>query len=143
MTTRPQWYSPVCDMVLTKVTLWRRNYEKGEVHSTCKFHDPREGIVDKPTRYAHRIAWTKPEFDHLVRIMEEACPNKALVGELKTIRDEVLPKGQLVVGNARIVTMAFYPEHVDQILDTLKEARDGRQSTPADFQEEGRELFEV
>jgi hypothetical protein len=138
----PLWYTPLCDRVLAKVQLWCATYERGEVNATCKFNDPQLGLIDKPTRYAHAIAWTTAEYDSLLRILEAGCENKALVEELRYIRDYKLPHGRLVLGNARVVTMAFYREHVNLILKTLLEARDGKSKTIADYGEEGKSLFE-
>lgn len=140
----PLWVTPLCDRVLFKVYQWLANYTRGEVYATCKFNDPRAGVVDKPTAYAHRIAWTKQEFDHFLRIMEASCDNKVLVEELKTIRDKVLPKGQLVLGPGapRAITMSFYPEYVKLMYMTLLEAKNGKPKSMEDFREDGKGLFE-
>jgi hypothetical protein len=137
------WFSPLCDQVLAIVTYWKQNYTRGEVHSTCKWNDPVTMlVVDKPTRYAHRLAFTKAEFAHLVRIMETLCQDKALVEELRIIRDRTLPRGQLLFGGRNRVTIAFYPEHVDLIHKTLTEAKNGKLKSIQDYGEPGKGIFE-
>jgi hypothetical protein len=130
------WFSPVCDRVLAKLKIWRENYTRGEVESTCKFNTGFE-IVDQPVRYMHRIAWSIHEFDHLVRVMEAICQNKALVDELKLIRKEKLPVGQIAIGGTRVVSIAFYPEYIDLMIKLMVEARDGKTKTMAEEIEEG------
>lgn len=53
-----------------------------------------------------------------------------------------LPKGI-----HRIITLAFYPEHVTELLDILKEAKTGQKKASIDAaiekrKEEGKDLFE-
>jgi hypothetical protein len=139
---KPSWFRPVCDQVLIKVAWWRENYTRGEVYSTCPFHDPNLGVIDKPTGYAHRMAWTKAEFDHLVRIMAGWCKDAPLIEELRIIRDKVLPNGRLIPGNKRVITLAFYFQHVDLIYQTLLEAKNGKSSSIEEFREEGKGIFE-
>jgi hypothetical protein len=55
------WYSGICDVVLQRVEDWLRTYELGEV---CKDQDflTLEGKVEKkPTMYAARLPWSRPE----------------------------------------------------------------------------------
>jgi hypothetical protein len=131
------WFSPICDQMLYKLRLWRQNYERGEVAATCKFHDPVAGVVDKPTKYMHKIAFRPLEFGYFVQILEALCPNKPLVEEIKLFQKESLPKGQLTIGGARIVSMAFYPEHLDLMIKAMMEARDGKTKTLAEEVKEG------
>ncbi len=133
------WFKPVCDRVLTKLQIWQSNYTNGEVESTCKFNTGFE-VIDRPVRYMHRIAWTIHEFDHLIRVMEALCENKALIDELKLIRKEKLPIGQLALGGARVVSIAFYPEYIDLMVKLMLEARDGKTNTIAEEVGEG-DLF--
>lgn len=139
----PLWFSPLCDIILHKVAYWHAFYHRGEVAATCKFNDPMKGVIDKPTKYAHKIIWTEREFDTLLRLLDEHCSNKALVAELRQVRT-LLPKGRLVQGpgNPRSIIMSFYFEHVDEIRTALLEARDGKTKTIQEYVEEGKDLFE-
>jgi hypothetical protein len=137
---KTQWFSPICDIVLAKVELWRQHYERGEVSATCPYHDPVKGIVDAPTRYAHQIPWTPQEMDYLVRMVEDYCPNQALAEEVKCLKD-ILLKGKMMSGGVRLITLNFYPEHLDQMLESIREAKVGRTRTIDDFKSEDGTLF--
>lgn len=138
----PLWFTPVCDQVLAKVARWKTHYDRGEVHSTRKFNHPVQGVIDLPVCYAHRLAFTKAEFDHLVRIMEACSQDKALIEELILVRDKILPNGRLMPGNVRVITLAFFLEHVTKIYDTLLEAKNGKPRSIGEYQEPGKGLFE-
>lgn len=123
-------------MALVILKAWRTAYERGEVESTCKFHDPVSGIIDKPTRYAHKITWHPAEFDHVARIVRAACPNKPLIEEVERVR-AMIPRGKLRPGGRREVTLAFYAEHIDEIIRAMETARGSSKPTLAEQVEEG------
>lgn len=143
------WYSGICDVLLTRVQFWYKNYEFGEV---CKDQDylSLEGEVQKkPTMYAYKMPWSKIELSHLVRIMQESNPNSDLTKEVAKL-PEIWKRGQRVPvpGEYRMMTLAFYKEHVKEILDTLLQTKSNTTSSPIDEvikqrKEAGKDLFEV
>lgn len=162
---RAQWFGGICDELLVKIGVWNSFYWAGEIHSTRKYMSPRigEGVIDKPTRCAHKIPFRLTELEHLVRIATEAKPNSEIVRELEGIKG-LWKKGQAVQGNRynqglwkkivlpaglhRIITIAFYPEHAKEILEMLLEAKNGSQTVTfekavAEKATEGKSIFEI
>jgi hypothetical protein len=137
---KTDWFSPICDIVLAKLELWRKYYDRGEVSATCLYHDPTKGITDAPTRFAHRMPWTPQEMDYLIRMVEDHCENIPLVEEVRCLKD-VLLKGKMLSGGLREMTLNFYPEHLDQIVEAVQQAKRGKIKTIEDFKNEDGTLF--
>lgn len=156
------WFVPVCDELYLKVALWDEAYKFGEVHSTCQYLEKDGQVINKPTRYAHRIPFRLVELEHLIRIIEDLKPGSTLVEELEQVK-AVWKYGKPVMGNRymlsywskiilphgvhRLVTLAFYPEHVKEIRNILKEAKTGQTNAALEqIMEEkkqaGKDLFE-
>lgn len=157
------WFRGVCDELEMKIRIWDGAYWYGNVHSTRKWCDPKDGhVIDKPTRMAHEIPFRELELDHLVRIVESLQPNTPMVEELKEVKKlwkygkpvrgyryakSYWSKIVLPQGAHRVVTMAFYPEHVKEILAILVEAKTGKkvatiETSVAAKKQEGKDLFE-
>lgn len=148
------WFTPLCDEVYRKIAIWDAMYWIGEIHSTRKWVNPTSvQVEDKPTRMAHDIPFREIELDHLVRIVEALRPNSPLAIEVKEIKRlwkfgrplhgyklvrSYWSKIQLPSGIHRTVTVAFYPEHVKEILAVLNEAKAGQK----DNARPGKDLFE-
>jgi hypothetical protein len=163
VSSQPLWFAGICDEVLLKVVLWESAYWLGEVHSTRQWLNPKTAqIEDKPTRCAHQVPLRLQEIEHLVRIVETLRPGTKLVEELKEVQ-KIWKYGKPVQGYVyhygywsrvnlpkgihRVVTLAFYPEHVTELLDILKEAKTGQKKASIDAaitkkKEEGKDLFE-
>lgn len=139
-TPKTQWFSPICDIVLAKLELWWKHYNQGEVSATCSYHDPVKGIIDAPTRYAHQIPWTIQEMDYFIRMVEDYCPNRALADEVKCLKD-VLLRGKMMTNGLRVITLNFYPEHLEQILEAVRVAKRGAIKTIEDFRNEDGSIF--
>lgn len=159
-----QWFSGICDDLLSKIVIWNSIYWAGETHSTRKYMDENTGrVVDKTTRCAHRVPFRLVELNHLVRIAAESKPGSELLKELESIRD-IWKHGQVIHGNRfgygywskvklpdgmhRVITLAFYPEHAKEILDMLMEAKSGQKAANVDFaiqkkESEGKSVFEM
>lgn len=159
----PIWYTGICDDLYKKIAIWKSAYWVGEVHSTRSWLDPKSGQpVDKPTRMAHRVPFREIELDHLLRITEQLKPNSPLLEELREIRKmwkyakpiqgfrymhSYWSKVPLPAGLHRSITLAFYPEHVNEIFDMLVEAKSGQKAQTADAaisskRSEGKDIFE-
>lgn len=158
----PLWFGGVCDDLLFKVMIWGRAYWRGEVHSTRQFLELDGRVVDKPTKMAHDIPFREVELDHLVRIGQALKPDSPLLEELIRIKG-MWKNGKAVRGNKyfrnywakvnlptgihKVITLAFYPEHVNEIVNMLKQAKTGQRSTTLEKivqerQEQGKDLFE-
>ncbi len=156
------WFVGPCDDLLIKVAIWDQAYWHGEVHSTRKWLDPLKGVVDKPTKMAHYIPFREVELDHLIRIVGAMKPGSDLLHEIIDIR-KVWKYGKPVIGFRymrnywsnvqlppglhRVIIMAFYPEHVKEILALLTEAKTGQKSAKLEAaieeaKQAGKELFE-
>lgn len=157
------WYAGPCDDLLSKIIIWDQAYWMGEVHSTRKWLDPLKGVIDKPTRMAHYIPFREIELDHLLRIVRVMRPDSELLSELEAVR-KIWKYGKPVSGYRymrsywskvslpspgmhRVIIMAFYPEHVKDILALLTEAKTGQKSSKLELAVEearkaGKELFE-
>lgn len=159
----PLWFTPICDEVHRKIAIWNQAYNLGEVHSTRQWLNPKSGSPeDMPTRFAHKIPLRQVELEHLIRITESLRPGSTLLDELKEIQSvwrygkpiqgyrfnySYWSKIQLPAGLHRAMTLAFYPEHVKEILDLLTEAKTGQKAASADAlisakKTEGKDLFE-
>ena len=156
------WFAGPCDDLLIKVAIWDQAYWHGEIHSTRKWLDPLKGVIDKPTRMAHYIPFREVELDHLIRIVEVMRPTSDLLAEIKDVRKvwkygkpvqgfrymrSYWSKVALPPGLHRVIIMAFYPEHVKDILALLTEAKTGQKNSKLEAaviaaREAGKELFE-
>lgn len=147
------WFTPICDEVYRKIAIWDQFYWMGEIHSTRKWMNPASvQVEDKPTRMAHDIPFREIDLDHLVRIFEELRPKSPLAEEIRSLRKlwrfgkpvhgPRFSKGywnkiNLPAGLHRVIIVAFYPEHVKEILTVLLEAKTGQKVV-----REGKDLFE-
>jgi hypothetical protein len=141
------WFSGVCDSVLSKVYTWHKVYEQGEVCKDQDYLNVDGVVVKKPTMYAHRIGWTQPELEHLIRIVKDLRPQDPILGEVTRLR-ALWRHGKLVYGGNRILTLAFYKEHVKLLLDILQEAKTGQTAAKIDQvieqrRKEGKDLFQM
>jgi len=150
----PIWFKGIDDELYAKIQLWQKLYWSGEVHSTRKFMTP-QGVVDKPTKTVHYIPFRYVELDRLVMILEALRPNTPILEEWRRIRSmfhsakplTYLPyiksywgKARLPRGIHRVFTLAFFPEHVNEILSILNEAKTGQAIQAAEAR--GKDLFE-
>lgn len=159
----PLWFTPICDEVARKIAIWDKAYWLGEIHSTRQWLNPKSGDVEnKPTRMAHDMPWRDVELDHLIRVIGSLRPDTPLLKELEEVRSiwkygkpvmgfrlmkSYWSQIQLPKGIHRVLTMAFYPEHVKEILAILEEAKTGQKSASLEAaveqaRQEGKELFE-
>jgi hypothetical protein len=121
----PLWFTGVCDALLYKVQLWYLRYEQGVACKDADFLTSEGQVVKKPTMYACKVALTWNELEHLERILLAVCPRDPLTAEVCGIR-KIWKQGRLLPGNQRIMTLAFYASHVQQILQTLQQAKQGQ-----------------
>ena len=147
MAAQPLWYAGVCDSIMKKIEYWVRHYKKGELAATRKYLDPIGGVIDMPTKYAVKLPWKKIELEHLIRIMNTLRPNTPLTEEIQQL-EGVWKHGTLLPGGSRVMTLVFYPEHVQEIHKVLLEAKTGQKSATLDEllkqkQTAGKDLFEV
>lgn len=160
----PLWYSGVCDELYIKIAMWEHAYwNGGEIHSTREWLDPNSGqVVPKPTRMAHRVPLREVDLEHLIRIVGALKPDSEMLAELTEIKVMwkyakpvhgyrythgywsalILPKGI-----HRSITLAFYPEHVKELMELLKEAKTGQKTLSIQQQidqkkSEGKDIFE-
>lgn len=155
------WYKGICDELLFKVALWEAAYwTGGSVHSTRQWLDPRLGKpVDKPVKMAHFLPFREVELEHLVRIVEALKPGTPMVDEVRQLK-AIWHSGKAVVGRRypktywtnvilppgihRVITVAFYPEHVTELVKILNEAKTGKKADEfwKQQKEAGKDLFE-
>lgn len=158
----PLWFTGICDELLLKIAIWDQAYWVGEVHSTRQFLERDGRVVDKPTKIAHEMPIREIELDHIIRILEAMRPESQLLGEFQAIKriwkygkpvhgyrfmKSYWSRFNLPAGIHRVITVAFYPEHVKEVLNTLLEAKTGQKVATADLliekqKESGKELFE-
>lgn len=159
---QPLWFTPICDDLRLKIAVWKEAYWYGEVHSTRPFLAKDGHTIDKPTRCAHKIPIREVELDHLIRIIESLRPESHLLEELKQVKliwrygkpvqgykymQSYWSKVPLPAGMHRVITLAFYPEHVVEILGILNEAKTGQKAASLDQiianrKKEGKDVFE-
>lgn len=150
----PIWFQGIDDELYAKIQLWQKLYWGGEVHSTRKFMTP-EGVKDKPTKMMHYIPFRYVELDRLVQILEALRPKTPLTEEWTQIRSRFhaakpityIPyvksywsKAKLPKGIHRVFALAFFPEHVNEILSILNEAKTGQAQQAQEAR--GKDLFE-
>jgi hypothetical protein len=148
------WFTGIDDALYSKIRLWHQMYWSGEVYATRKFMMPK-GVVDMPTKMTHYVPFRKIELDHMVRILESLRPKTVMLDDWKTIRNKwglgkplnYLPfqksywsKVRMPAGIHRVIPVVFYPEHLNEILLVLNEAKNGQ--VTAAVKAGGKELFE-
>jgi hypothetical protein len=79
----PLWFAGVCDQVLAKVQWWAANWARGEEYATRPFMNEKFEQVNVVTKRRAKIAWTKQEFQHLVRILETIRPDWPMTHDLR------------------------------------------------------------
>ncbi len=121
--------------------------------------NPQSGLIeDKPTKTAHDIPFREIELEHLVRLMEALRPNSPLLEEVTKIKNlwkygkplkcilyakSYWAKIKLPKGIHRVITVCFYPDHVEEILSILSEAKTGQKLAAIEFgRRPNKELFE-
>lgn len=136
------WFSPVCDDLLKRILIWVAMYEQGEVHTTREWVSPIDGsVIDKPTKYAHKIPWKESELGHLVRIMQEHDPKLPLTGDLEKVH-RMWRSGQMMTGGYRVLTLIFYKADLEDILKVLYKAKHGEPDLAIEAQP-GKEMFQL
>ena len=88
------WFKPVCDHLLFKVHHWYQNYEKGEVYSTRDWLNLDGVKIERPTRYACRIAFRAQEIQHLSNIMNALAPKFYCLDEKGAVRERFETKAE-------------------------------------------------
>ena len=135
------WFTPVCDTLLQTVAHWLATYERGEVYASRKWLG-RDGVVDRPTCYAHRLAFRPNELQHLLNILTHLTPKSEVLADIGELQAG-LRRGRLLPGGKYVVTVAFYKQDIQEIYDALVRARAG-ETAPLDApKSDGKELFEV
>lgn len=122
--SNPVWYAGVCDELLYRFQVWRKNWVNGEVAATRPALI-RDKIEDIPTKMACRVAFKKVHFEHLVRILEAVKPDWALTVWAKEVLAGI-DRGKLLPFSYREITLVTYYEDVDEICKILEEAKDGK-----------------
>lgn len=169
--TIPLWFSPLCDVVLSRLLAWEACYTeipgyliklpllkqrtrvsfrvKVELISTRKFMDGIKGVVDRPTAFVHWIPWTQIELDHLVRIVSALRP-KSPIEEIVVRMREIWTKqpGVMLSGGYRVLELASYQEAIKTMIQILLEAKNGTATqklseTQKHQASQGKDLFEV
>ena len=121
------WFSGVCDDMLKKVVLWHEAWPQGNPYTEALFLHV-DGRQENLTvqREVH-VPWTKPEFEHLVRILKAVRPDHPLTADLEKVLPK-LHKAKLIQGNQRLLPMRSHHQDVKDILEALIIARDGDKS---------------
>lgn len=157
----PLWFAGICDELYSKIAIWDNAYWYGEIHSTRQFLTKSGELVDRPTKMAHEIPFREVELDQLIVIMEALRPATPMIEELKRLkkvwkygkpvrgyvfRKSYWSKITLPQGMHRVITVAFYPEHVKDILTILQEAKTGQKAATFESiikdKSDGKDLFE-
>lgn len=156
------WFTGICDELFVKIAIWYKAYWFGDTHSTRKFLEKVGQVVDKPVKTAHHLPFREVELEHLIRILEALRPRSAMLEEWqkirklwksgKPIRTRTYERGYwskilLPVGLHRVVIVAFYDEHVKELLEILNEAKTGQKAATldritAEKKSEGKDIFE-
>jgi hypothetical protein len=140
------WFRPVCDELYHTVARWYTTYETGEVESHRKWLNLDGVIVDRPTRYAHRIAFKPIEVQHLATIMTALAPASDVTKEVLKLQTG-LRRGRLLPGGKYVVTIAWWKQDLREILEVLLQAQRGATTTLEQTLEKqkqaGKDLFEV
>lgn len=124
----PTWYRPVCDVVEAKIKHWFDFYERGEESGSRPWITMNGRIVDRITRYAHKLAFKPFEVDHLVRLLDALAEHPELADDFRTVR-KCLANGQPIRNGEYIVTLNFAKADVLEILNVLIRARTGKLKT--------------
>lgn len=152
------WYAGIDDALYQRIAIWHEAYWFGDTHSTRKYLSATGEIKDKVMKTAHEIPFREIELDHLVKMVGSLRPGTLLLEELvkiqglwkygKAVRGYKfsksywskinLPQGS---GIYRVILIAFYQEHIKEILDILQEAKTGNKITGTQ-KTSGKELFE-
>lgn len=140
------WFTPVCDDLLRTIAIWYASYERGDVESDRKWLNLDGVIVNRPTRYAHQLTFKPIELVYLVRIMTALAPKSEVTAEVTKLQAG-LRRGQLLPGGAYRITVAYWKEDIQEILEALVRAKRG-ETEPFDLtlekqKRDGKELFEV
>lgn len=145
----PVWFEGICDGLLSKVATWHANYHTlGDAHSTRDFLNNEMQIVPMITKRVHTIAFSEPETIYLRKIMKKYCDNKALIEEVNAFTSNWKAK-PLALNKTRKFRLALYPEHVQQMFETLVKAkREHLKGTSVDTmieiaKKEGKDLFSL
>jgi hypothetical protein len=143
------WAEPVCSELLRTFDSILRNYERGKLASTRDWLDPSKGVIKVPTSYAWQVIFKPIHLQYLCIIMTELAPDSPVTPDIINLRDN-LGKGKnasLQTGGGYLVTLWFYKDVYQIIVNTLKEAKYGKPKTQEDIaaeqKQQGKELFEI
>jgi hypothetical protein len=142
----PTWYTPVCDVLLAKISRWLELYERGDESASRPFVTLNGRVVDRVTMYAHRIRFKTQEIDHLVRLLHALAEHQELTSDFTRVR-QGMTKLKLVPGGEYEVPLNFYKQDVMEILDVLVRAKTGRlktvEQTAKEQADAGKGMFEL
>jgi hypothetical protein len=89
------------------------------------------------TKRVHKIAWTKSEFQHLVRILETVRPDWPFTHDLRNVLTG-FDQYRLAANGQRLVQIATYEADPKELLDTLIEVKTGVGSFAKQVEEKAR-----
>lgn len=127
----PLWFVPISDIILSKVAVWYRDYEKGKVYATRDFLTEGGKFMKKPTIYEANVNFTKKEIEHFVDLVQSVIPKSPVTKRLIEIKTSVMnSKGILKPNTGYQIPFRFYKQDVQEILEALMAAKAGEKLTP-------------
>lgn len=121
------WYAGVCDSMLAKVDSWLRAWPRGEVFATREGWTIEGGKFELVTGRLLYVPFTRPELEHLIRILDSLKPNWTFTAYLK-VKLSHFGSFRLMPGNQRLVPMESGDEPLQQTLELLIAAKTGKAS---------------
>jgi len=127
----PTWYSPICDSVIQKIYSWYVHYNRGDPSADRPWVNIEGRVVDRITKYAHRIRFKPAELDHLIRILDALATTPELVDYFRFVRNGIR-RGKLLPGGEYEIVLNAYKKDVEETLTALIKAKTGRTTDIAD-----------
>jgi len=132
------WVSGTCDRIILTLQKWIMIYHNGKVSATGRYltspgeQGPQPQEIERPTRYACKVAWTEQDLDYFIKILEAKIPDHPVTKDLRTN----FPKwknGKLIHGGARVVTMDIYFSNLVELYRLMEAVRDGKTKETVDL----------
>lgn len=117
--TSPLWYRGASDVLLAKIQVWLKNYEKGVVSRTRPWLKPDGNTINLPMQYANKMIWKERELDYLIQVLTETGADAGLVSDIVRVRKNLVARSGMVAGNGYVVMMDFPKSDVQTMVDSL------------------------
>lgn len=127
----PMWFAGVCDTMLQRAQWWLQAWPRGDEFATRSGWSVTGGEFQIVTARVVKVAISKPELEHMIRILDNVKPNWTFTAFLKN-KLEKFESFRLLPRNLRIVPMETGDEQLKVAVELLQAAKTGQASLSSD-----------